>query len=109
MEDRQLLNNLTGCVDVGEGPEEDKNDREYFLEEFGKLQLPYYPTNIGLFSGSNSVTYILMTMKNELIVFIIQAIMKKKQRVANNPALFHKKNMRVNVSDKNVTYLNSTT
>ena len=71
MEDRQLLNNLTGCVDVGEGPEEDKNDREYFLEEFGKLQLPYYPTNIGLFSGSNSVTYILMTMKNELIVFII--------------------------------------
>ena len=78
MEDRQLLNNLTGCVDVGESPEEDKNDREYFLEEFGKLQLPYYPTNIGLFSGANSVTYILMTMKNELIVFIIQAIMKKK-------------------------------
>ena len=48
------------------------------MEEFGKLQLPYYPTNIGLFSGANSVTYILMTMKNELIVFIIQAIMKKK-------------------------------
>ena len=73
MDDRQLLNNLTGCIDNDnkEGPEDDKNDREYFLEEFGKLQLPYYPTNIGLFSGANSVTYILMTMKNELIVFII--------------------------------------
>ena len=73
------MNNMAGCGDRVEGcSEEDKRNREYFLEEFGKLQLPYYPTNIGLFSGANSVTYILMTMKNELIVFIIQAIMKKK-------------------------------
>ena len=73
------MNNLTGDGGgvAGEGcSEEDKH--EYYLEEFGKLQLPYYPANIGLFSGANSVTYILMTMKNEMIVFIIQAIMKKK-------------------------------
>ena len=50
--------------------------QEYFLEEFGKLKLPYFPEKIGLFSGTNGINYILMSMDRDLIVFIIQAIFK---------------------------------
>ena len=50
------------------------------MEEFGKLKLDYYPERIGVFSGSNGVAYVLMAVKNELIVFIIQAIFKQPSR-----------------------------
>ena len=60
------------------GDSEDNEQQEYYLEEFGKLQLNYFPDKVGIFSGMNGVTYVLMTQKSELIVFIIQAIFKQK-------------------------------
>ena len=53
--------------------QEDEEDEEqgYYLEEFGKLQLPYDPEKIGVFHGSNNTTYIGLIAKSELIIFII--------------------------------------
>jgi len=52
---------------------------EYFLEEFGKLKLKYFPDKLGIFSGLNGTTYVLMSMASDLIVFIIQAVFKKNE------------------------------
>lgn len=60
------------------------NEEEYFLELFGQCPLPYFPDKIGVFSGSNAITYLLMTVDKELIVLLIQSVLKKKQnRVAS--------------------------
>ena len=54
-----------------------RGDDKYFLELFGSCPLPYFPDKIGVFSGSNAMTYLLMTVENELIVLLIQAVLKK--------------------------------
>ena len=45
--------------------------QEYFLEEFGKLRLPYAPERIGVHTGSKGEAYVLLAMNRELVVFII--------------------------------------
>ena len=45
--------------------------QDYYLEEFGKLKLQYDPYKVGVFSGSGGVTYVVLLVQNELIVFII--------------------------------------
>ena len=56
-----------------------QNEQEkHFLELFGSCPLPYFPDKIGVFSGSNAQTYLLITVENELIVLLIQAVLKKQ-------------------------------
>ena len=50
---------------------EDIEKQDYYLDEFGKLQLPYSPSKIGIFSGSLGVTYIMMSVDTNIIVFVI--------------------------------------
>ena len=44
---------------------------EYYLDEFGKLELNYNAERIGVFAGLNGTTFVLMTVGQDLIVFII--------------------------------------
>ena len=44
----------------------------------------YFPDKVEIFSGTNGVSYVLMLQKKELVVFIIQAIFKKKLTVDLN-------------------------
>ena len=53
--------------------------QDYYLEEFGKLKLQYDPYKVGVFSGSGGVTYVVMLVQSELIVFIIQAVFKQSK------------------------------
>ena len=53
--------------------------QDYYLEEFGKLKLQYDPYKVGVFSGSGGVTYVVLLVQTELIVFIIQAVYKQSK------------------------------
>lgn len=57
----------------------DEQPQDYYLEEFGKLKLQYDPYKVGVFSGSGGVTYVVMLVQSELIVFIIQAVFKQSK------------------------------
>lgn len=45
--------------------------------------MPYFPDKVGIYSGTSSITYVLMTAGKELVVFIIQAIFKKEKNLVN--------------------------
>ena len=72
-----------------EDPKEYASKNGYFLSEFGKLDLPLYPRKIAVFQGTNGVTYVTMVMGRDFVLFIIQAVFKRKEarryRPFNNP------------------------
>ena len=55
---------------------------EYYLEEFGKLSLSYSPEKLEVFAGLHGSTYVLMSVKSDLVIFIITTVVKKVQRRA---------------------------
>ena len=72
-----MLNNSNESSDSGSG-ESDKC--EYFLEEFGKLNLDYFPDKLGVFTGLNGTTFVLMSVDKDLVVFVIHTVLKKIKR-----------------------------
>ena len=51
---------------------------EYCFELFGKLELNYVPDKIAVFEGFQGTTYVLLSIENSLVVFVIHTIYKKK-------------------------------
>ena len=54
----------------------DKKKEAFFLEEFGKLNLPYKPFAVKVCSSSNGATYVLLVEEQSLVVFIISPVYK---------------------------------
>mmetsp|Transcript_16548 Transcript_16548/g.22351 ORF Transcript_16548/g.22351 Transcript_16548/m.22351 type:complete len:108 (+) Transcript_16548:869-1192(+) len=47
---------------AADGIDDEADSGEYFLEEFGKLNLNYFPERLSVFSGFSGTTYVLMAV-----------------------------------------------
>ena len=62
-----VMGESLGSIDA----EYEQERGEYYLDEFGKLELNYNAEKIGVFAGLHGTTFVLMTVGQDLIVFII--------------------------------------
>lgn len=58
----------------------DNEDKDFYLEEFGKLSLNYFPDKVQVFSGLAGTTYVLMSVEKDLVVFVIQSVVKTNRQ-----------------------------
>ena len=58
----------------------DNEDKDFYLEEFGKLSLNYFPDKVQVFSGLAGTTYVLMSVEKDLVVFVIQSVVKPNRQ-----------------------------
>ena len=57
----------------------DHDQSGYVLEEFGSLELGYYPSKVNVFQAANAITYITMVQRSQLIIFMVESEFKQNK------------------------------